>query len=630
MIKDIHSEDTVLTWHMIIMNIRRLAVKSTWIFFEKRILVLWITVGFLVSLCAQSVEFFDTGEEFTGPYPSWKNVKTDYGAKGDGVADDTASIQAALDDLRNMPENRWSTLYFPAGVYRIDKTLTTSRKAHNDWLGCQIIGEDPATTILRWHGPDGKWMWALDAWYCKVSRFTFDGCNKANCGLMRWNNFSTYCELSDLWFKDITGSGICLGSGTNNHEGQAEHAIERCRFNRCQTGILTADWNTMDIYIWYCLFEDCGRSIHNNMGGYQAFENVFLRSKIHDIGTQNNMVFNIVNNTSINSKCFMGVFAALAHVQGNKIYNTLDPIAMPVKESVVGNLVRSREGNSGPCLSIKSGNHFLTDNTYTVTNPLPSGVGRIHNFAQKVLDPETIPVPTSVKLPGPPVKKQRKVFEVRQNTGSDSQEIQYQINLAAKETAGSRPVVHIPKGKFDLKETVVLPSNTEMQIVGDSGSEHGTVIRWNGTGAGPGFKFLGPSRITLRDMSFSFVGSGADVIVIEQCDQIGGRIFCDQVLSGGNDGSKRCDTCIYVDGIEHSDVTYLNAGWGEFSRAGVIVRGGPIRSSGGKTQGQVSLLLGALGNNEYRLIDVKEGGGVLACGFRDETPKAGALIDLGK
>src|SRR5689334_22671622 len=97
---------------------------------------------------AQKVEFFETGEEFAGPFPSWKNVRTDYGAKGDGVADDAPAIQKALDDLRDMPGNPWSTLYFPAGTYRIASTLKTSRKQHHDWLGCQIIGEDPATTIL--------------------------------------------------------------------------------------------------------------------------------------------------------------------------------------------------------------------------------------------------------------------------------------------------------------------------------------------------------------------------------------------------------------------------------------------------------------------------------------------------
>ena len=124
-----------------------------------------------------------------------------------------------------MPGNAWSTLYFPAGTYRIASTVKTSRKQHNDWLGCQIIGEGPATTVIRWDGDPGQWMWGLDAWYCKVSRLTFDGRGKAAVGLMRWNSFSTYCELSDLWFRDIPGSGVCLGSNTNNHEGQAEHAM---------------------------------------------------------------------------------------------------------------------------------------------------------------------------------------------------------------------------------------------------------------------------------------------------------------------------------------------------------------------------------------------------------------------
>jgi hypothetical protein len=578
---------------------------------------------------AQRVVHYDTGEEFAGPFPSWKNVKTDYGAKGDGVTDDAPAIQAALNDLRNMPGNAWSTLYFPAGTYRINSTISTARRNHNDWLGCQIIGEDPATTVIAWHGPDGEWMWGLDAWYCKVSRLTFDGRQKAGVGLMRWNNFSTYCELSDLWFKDIPGSGICLGSATNNHEGQAEHAVERCRFAHCNTGILTADWNTMDIYVWYCLFEDCGRGIYNNMGGYQAFENVFLRSKVCDLGTSNNMVFNIVNNTSIESKCFIGPFAARAHVQGNKIYNTLDRVAMPAKESVIGNLIRSREGNAGPCVSVGPGNHLLADNTFTVADPVGSGGGRTRHLAQRIVDAKAVPVPNTLRLPGPPPNKHRKVFDLRARTGDDARELQQQIDAAAAEPAGTNPVVHLPKGKFLLRRTVVLPANTELQVVGDGGGENGTVIGWNGTGTGPGFKLLGPSRVTIRDLSIAFVGSGADALVVEKSDQVGGRIFCDQVVCSGNDASKRCDIAILVDGVENSDVTYINGGWGEFTRGGVVVKGGPVLAAGGTTKGQVSLLLGALGNNEYKLIDVQNGARVLACGFRDETPKAGSLIDLG-
>src|SRR5204863_386734 len=41
------------------------------------------------------------GDEFVGPFPSWINVKTVYGAVADGTADDTAASKAA--DLRKRP-----------------------------------------------------------------------------------------------------------------------------------------------------------------------------------------------------------------------------------------------------------------------------------------------------------------------------------------------------------------------------------------------------------------------------------------------------------------------------------------------------------------------------------------------
>ena len=72
-------------------------------------------------------------EEFAGPFLSWASVK-DYGAVGDGKADDTAAIQKALEAVRSK-DSASRVLYFPAGTYRITATLKLDRISHSEPLG---------------------------------------------------------------------------------------------------------------------------------------------------------------------------------------------------------------------------------------------------------------------------------------------------------------------------------------------------------------------------------------------------------------------------------------------------------------------------------------------------------------
>ena len=331
---------------------------------SKPCLILLATLCFAGIVHAQSVSFYETAEEFVGPFPSWKNVRTDYGAKGDGKADDTAAIQKALDDMKTVPRNDWAVLYFPAGVYRITKTLGTLRKDHSDYLGSTLVGEDPATTILLWDGPAGHPMLRFDAWYSKVSRLTFDGRGKANGGLLRAGGFSTYTEHSDLVFKDI--NGIAMNLGNAEAQGIAETAVLRCKFLRCGEGISTINWNTLDIYVWYCLFEDCGKGIYNRMGNYHCYENVFLRSKEMDVGSMNGMFFAFVNNISIGSKTFLDGYGE--YLRGNRVYHpeNLPAIRVAGNLTMLDNLVCTKPGATGPAVhcgqsTLAIGNTFTVD-----------------------------------------------------------------------------------------------------------------------------------------------------------------------------------------------------------------------------------------------------------------------------
>jgi hypothetical protein len=85
------------------------------------------------------------------PADALPNVK-DWGAKGDGVTDDTAAIQAALhaervasdgSSLHDDYYGRPKALYFPAGTYLVSNTLR--------WIGCCVLlqGQGPGSTTIR-------------------------------------------------------------------------------------------------------------------------------------------------------------------------------------------------------------------------------------------------------------------------------------------------------------------------------------------------------------------------------------------------------------------------------------------------------------------------------------------------
>ncbi|MGZ8901491.1 MAG: glycosyl hydrolase family 28-related protein, partial [Limisphaerales bacterium] len=76
------------------------------------------------------------------------NIKTELGAKGDGIADDTEAIQTAIERCR--AESR--TIYLPNGTYRVTRTIVFKPPGdgkEGSMVGPWIYGQDRDKTIIK-------------------------------------------------------------------------------------------------------------------------------------------------------------------------------------------------------------------------------------------------------------------------------------------------------------------------------------------------------------------------------------------------------------------------------------------------------------------------------------------------
>lgn len=575
-------------------------------------------------------------EEFAGPFPSWADVRRDYGAKGDGQADDTAAIQQALDDLRE--HKKFCVLYFPPGTYRVTATVKTTRKAHTDCM-CTLVGADPETTVLRWDGPAGGTLFQYDAWYAAIRRLTLDGAGKAKICLGYGDAFSTYNETSDMVFRDAD-YGMWMGTGK---AGQAENAVLRCRFLRCaQAGLHTNGFNSMDIWVWYCRFEDCGHGLFNRAGNFHAYKNLFLRSKTADVAIRNLMVFALVENTSIGSNAFMSwadfTWGSPTSVTGNRIIEPTGDLAIALANGgpylLADNVIMSRAGKTGPEVRLTWGDQALVGNRYTVEKAvgLPKGRGqettpqRVVQIDEQVVDANSIDG-KPLELPGTPPNRKRMIVEVPAGAGTTA--IQEALYAAAK-LPGQRPVVHLPMGSYKVERTLTVPAGSDVQIIGDGASEIATVLQWAGKAGEPLLRLDGPAVATLRDFHIQ-AGAGTGIRATF-CDQEGGKIFADQLNVSGNSPNAKPDVGLLVDGVERADVELCNCQGGTSMQRWLHVIGGPRRQAGQAAPGQVSVFCGATGTSDTPYTVEKAGRLLVRTVYHEvsgDSPQALELNDTG-
>ncbi|CAN5346964.1 hypothetical protein BH11PSE2_BH11PSE2_10470 [soil metagenome] len=509
------------------------------------------------------------GEVFIGPLAGWLNVKSRFGAVGDGAADDTAALQKALAALHDDGGSA-SALWLPAGRYRITRTLTLPRKVGREAIGLNIQGEDPDRTAIIWDGPAGGTMFDYGAWYSKIGRLTLDGAGRAGIALAHGPEFVTANEITDMVFKDVA---VGIEAGTMQTSGIAETSVQRCRFVRCSSaGASIRNFNTLDWWFWHCRFEDCGLGLTNvfGAGNFHAYSCLFQRSKVADISMHHTGFLSFRGNTSIGSRAFFqaDVIDAAAELtfQNNTIIDTTDAAAIQIGNFgpvlLIDNVIAARPGAQGPLVVAPRATGAAIGNGFTVAGALALKAGGQEVDSRRLARPA---ISTALPgLPGTPPRFAGSVIEVR--TGATAAEIQDAIDAAARQRG---PVaIHLPTGAYAIGASLTVPANREIHIVGD-GMPYRTVLTWTGPGTGPMISLAGPSRMRLSDLTL-VGGDKADGLVVERCDQAGGQVWMDQTQSVS---ARQCG--YLIEGVKQARAVLRDGGHAD-CQVGVRVDGGAL------------------------------------------------------
>ena len=577
-------------------------------------------------------------DEFNGPFASWTDLKVKYGAVGNGVADDTSALQAALNDLGTTGHS--AVLYIPAGTYRITKTVTLQSRQH-----VSIVGADPSTTTLKWAGATGGVLLHLDGVaYSRYDRLTFDGSSTAGVlvdqGLSSYDQgqyFDTGNEYADDVFQDAV-YGIRAGV---YGLGAAESSVLRCQFLRHSgAGILLCNFNALDWFVWYCTFTDNNDGVSNNddilaapgtkgAGNFHVFGSLFQRSTNADIDIWNLGLFSFRFNTSIGSKQFCSVpfywtNGSPISFQDNTIADTTSDTAISIGVMgpilLIDNVIASRSGATGAAVIMNSydaPDMIAVGNTFTVNNPMTvtggTGTARFLNVDNQTVARSSLTV-TAPTLPGVLPNNHRSTFEVA--AGANANTIQTAINQAAA-LSGQRPVVHLAQGTYNIAQTLVVPANADVQLIGDGAM---TLLDWTGpAGTNPVIRLAGPSRAILRDLMIQPQGNGPG-IQVDNADQTGARVYMEQVnLTRGLTADLLVDqldnTLVELHDFYPSSTYIAPAVTG----IGLKVVGGPSAASGSPQGGKTSVFAGAASNN-YLSFEVTNGGRLLVNDLWYEGP----------
>lgn len=453
----------------------------------------------------------------------WLNVKTKFGAIGDGKADDTAAIQSALDSLKD-GFNQPNTVYFPPGVYRITKTLKWTKL-----YGKRLIGHGRDTRIV-WDGSDPKAtqvMFHSDGATAGVlfEGIIWDGAGKATEGIYHCS--STKYESAVVHRNEMfvnMGTGIFSGQGGRFpfKVATAEVLFENCLFANVGNGIVFLGYNQLDNTVTGCGFYYCGSAIRNVTGNVYVRDCHFEGSREIDIYTHvgHNSA---IRCTSVGSNRFLqsddGFVLQDCHVEGWK--SPKGAVVMTGSPLTMFDCTFTNPPSDAPPVMLRS-HEFPVILSNCKSEGTADILGCSKEYAKEPLKPLVIPAGKR----GPAVTSARqtffrsdvkvggKVFDAKRDFGAkgdgkadDTDAIM--ATIAAAREHGKGAIAYLPCGEYKVKKTIEI-TGSDYRVTGAGCCwDAGTAVRWGGPAPADGSEaaIIHVKNATNLDLSGMKVGS---------------------------------------------------------------------------------------------------------------------------
>lgn len=190
----------------------------------------------------------------------------DFGAVGDGVADDTAAFLAAIATIPaansitigtdGMPSAASKTVIdVPAGIYKITQPLLFTNKAACLFRGTADTGlSQPAAVVLAWYGAAGQPLIHIDGGIVSLEQLNLRGrgisgygvlFTRSNVGYVRGLSFHNAISITGF-----TIAGIQFGLADYVNLDQTDNLVfNNICIHSCYDGIVSVNRNNLNIQI---------------------------------------------------------------------------------------------------------------------------------------------------------------------------------------------------------------------------------------------------------------------------------------------------------------------------------------------------------------------------------------------